>query len=120
MQGKILTDCQHGAVIRPDDVFHHDHMGNDEHTVQDLHDILQSYYKVARKTFVDNLRKQAADHFLISGADTPLTLFSPSFVAKLSEEELEEAAGEDRQVKRHRAALEKEAHDLDEARKILR
>lgn len=95
-------------------------MGNDEHTIQDLHDILQSCYKVARKRFVDALRMQAVDHFLISGPDTPLTLFSPAFVAKLSPEELDEAAGEDRQVKRQRASLEKEAHDLEEAMKILR
>ena len=95
-------------------------MGNDDHTIQDLHDILQSYYKVARKRFVDTLRMQAVDHFLITGPDTPFSLFSPGFVAKLSHEELDEAAGEDRQVKRQRASLEKEAHDLEEAMKILR
>ena len=109
-----------GRVIRAEDLFQHNHMSNDEHTTQDLHDILQSYYKVARKRFVDNLRMQVADHFLISGPDTPLTLFSPKFVASLTHEQLEEAAGEDHHVKRQRAALEREMHDLEEARKILR
>ena len=75
---------------------------------------------MTRKTFVDNLRKHTGDHFLTSGPDTPLTLFSPAFVAKLTREELEDAVGEDRQVKRQRANLEKEAHDLEEAMKILR
>lgn len=120
IKAKTFTDFKHGDMIRTSDLFQHDHMGNDEHTIQDLHDILQSYYKVARKRFVDALRMQAVDHFLITGPDTPLTLFSPAFVAKLSHEELDEAAGEDRQVKRQRAALEKETHDLEEAMKILR
>ena len=30
-------------------------VGNMEHTVRDIHDILRSYYKVARKRFVDNV-----------------------------------------------------------------
>ena len=118
--GKKVGHCTHGEVVRTSDLFYHEHMHNDEYTIQGLHDVLQSYYKVTRKTFVDNLRKHAGDHFLTSGPDTPLTLFSPAFVAKLTREELEEAVGEDRQVKRQRANLEKEAHDLEEAMKILR
>lgn len=106
--------------MRTSDLYQHEHMGNEEHTIQDLHDVLESYYKVSRKTFVDNLRKQVGDHFLISGPDTPLTLFSPAFVSKLTHEELEEAVGEDRQLKRRRADLEKETKDLEEAMKILR
>lgn len=34
-------------------------MSNFTHTIQDLHDILQPYYKVARKRFVDNIYRQA-------------------------------------------------------------
>ena len=120
LEGMKIEDKKLGDVIRFGDLFHHTNMSNEEHTIQDLHDILQSYYKVARKRFVDDLRMYAADHFLISGKDTPLTLFSPAFVAGLTEEQLEEAAGEDRQVKRQRASLEKETHDLEEATKILR
>jgi hypothetical protein len=30
------------------------HMNNLQQTVQDIHDILKSYYKVARKRFIDN------------------------------------------------------------------
>ena len=82
--------------------------------------ILQSYYKVIRKRFVDALRMQAGDHFLISGPNTSLTLFSPAFVAKLTHEELKKAAEEDRQVQRQRASLRKEVHDLEDAMKILR
>lgn len=45
---------------------------NLEHTVCDLHDILRSYYKVARKRFVDNVCMQAADYHLVTGPDTPI------------------------------------------------
>ena len=120
IKGKTIDGGKHGELIRTKDIYQHEDMGNTEHTIQDLHDILQSYYKVARKRFVDALRMQAVDRFLISGPDTPLTLFSPAFVARLTEEELEEAAGEDRQVKRQRLRLEKETRDLEEAMKILR
>jgi hypothetical protein len=45
---------------------HQRHMSNIEHAVQDLHDILRSYYKVARKRFVDNICMQAAGYLLIN------------------------------------------------------
>lgn len=46
-------------LIRVNDLIHHQHMSNFTHTIQDLHDILQPYYKVARKRFVDNIYRQA-------------------------------------------------------------
>jgi hypothetical protein len=42
--------------------------------------ILQSYYKVARKRFVDNVVKQAADHILVRPGNT-----SESLHAKIRE-----------------------------------
>ncbi|KAI4223791.1 MAG: hypothetical protein L6R40_008486, partial [Gallowayella cf. fulva] len=73
-----------------------------------LYDILHSYYKVALKRFIDALRMQAVDHFLITGSRTPLTLFSPAFVAGMTPGQLEEVAGEDLIIKRKRVQLEKE------------
>ncbi|CAG8983703.1 hypothetical protein HYALB_00006272 [Hymenoscyphus albidus] len=94
-------------------------MSNTEHTVLDLHDILASYYKVARKRFVDTVCMQAVEYHLISGPTTPLKLFSPAFVGTLSDEQLEEIAGEDTQQKRKRKQLQKEIEDLEMGRKIL-
>jgi hypothetical protein len=34
-------------------------MSNEQHAVQDIHDILKSYYKVCRKTFVYNICTQS-------------------------------------------------------------
>lgn len=58
-------------------------MSNDDHTIQDLHDTLKSYYKVARKRFVDAVCLQAVDHFLVSGKTSPLWIFSPHFIGNV-------------------------------------
>lgn len=117
---KSISDCQHGTVVRLSDLTqtHHD-MTNQEHLVQDLHDILKSYYKVARKRIVDTLCMQAAAYHLVSGPDTPLRLFSPGLISGLSGEQLEEIAGEEVLMKRRRAQLLKELEDLETGRRIL-
>jgi hypothetical protein len=94
-------------------------MSNVNHVVQEVHDILEAYYKVARKRFTDNLCMQAADYYLVTGPHSPLRLFSPSFVTKLSEEQLMEIAGEDAALRRKRAALNKKISDLEAGKKVL-
>ncbi|GME37743.1 Dynamin GTPAse [Neofusicoccum parvum] len=107
------------TYVRIDDLVQSRHISNKDHTIQDLHDILESYYKVARKRCVDTLCMQAAGYHLISGPETPLRLFTPAFVSKLSHEQLEEIAGEDAFVRRRRGQLTKELEDLEKGRKIL-
>ena len=94
-------------------------MSNADHAIQDLHDILHSYYKVALKRFIDSLRMQAADYFLITGSKTSLTLFSPALVAEMTPGQLEEVAEKDLIIKRRRLQLEKEQRDLEDDKKIL-
>lgn len=119
MREFAFDDCSHGSVIRLTDAKRTHSMSNLQHIVQDIHDILQSYYKVALKRFVDNVVKQATDHFLVTGPSTPLNLFSPRFVSTLLPEELEHVAGEAPRTKRERAQLGKQIASLTEARKIL-
>lgn len=119
MQEFSFDDCKHGSVVRLSDAKRTHPMSNTDHIVRDIHDILHSYYKVARKRFVDNVVKQATDHFLVTGPETPLHLFSPSFVSSLTTEELEHVAGEAPRVKRERARLTKEIASLTEGRSIL-
>lgn len=119
MSTKSFNDCTHGTVVRLDAIMKNHPMSNIEHIVQDLHDILQSYYKVARKRFVDVVCMQAADHYLISGPNTPLKLFSPAFVGAMTPEQLDEVAGEDPRQKRRRNQLQKEIEDLEMGKKIL-
>ncbi|KAJ5381159.1 uncharacterized protein N7496_003587 [Penicillium cataractarum] len=64
-------------VVRLGDVHHQDHMSNFDHTVQDIHDILESYFKVARKRFVDNVCVHATDHYLLTDTESPMEFFSP-------------------------------------------
>lgn len=94
-------------------------VGNMEHTVRDIHDILNSYYKVARKRFVDNICIQGTDYHLITGPDTPLRVFSPEFVVELSAERLAVVAGEDTTSIQQRKSIEKEIESLMEGRRIL-
>ena len=114
-----FDNCSHGSVVRLSDAKRTHPMSNTEHIVQDIHDILQSYYKVVRKRFVDSVVKQATDHFLVTGPETPLNLFSPTFVSALSTEELEHLAGEAPRMKRDKARLRKEIASLTEAKAIL-
>lgn len=95
-------------------------MSNENHVILELHDIPRSYYKLARERFVDNVRMQVVDHFLVTGKDTPLKLFCPKFVAVMTTEQLEDVAGEEIGVKRKRVQLEKEMERLEGGRRILR
>jgi hypothetical protein len=94
-------------------------INNIGHTVRDIHDILSSYYNVARKRFVDTVCMQATDYHLVTGPDTPLGVFSSRFVVDLTNEQLEMIAGEDTTSIRRRRAVTKEIESLMEGRRIL-
>ena len=119
MEEFSFNDCSHGTVVRLSDAKRTHLISNLQHVVRDIHDILQSYYKVARKRFVDNVVKQCTDHFLVTGPKTPLNLFSPRFVSELASENLEHIAGEAPRIKKERAQLSKEISSLNKAKKIL-
>lgn len=68
---------------------------------------------------MDNVCMQAADYHLVTGPETPMGLFSPSFVGSLSKEQLEDIAGEEGALKRKRHQLQKKIKDLWEAKRIL-
>ncbi|KFY54488.1 hypothetical protein V496_07251 [Pseudogymnoascus sp. VKM F-4515 (FW-2607)] len=95
-------------------------MDNTEHTVQDIHDILESYYKVARKRFVDTVCMQGSDFHLLTGADSPLRIFGTTFVSELSATQLDMVAGEEASTKQLRKSLTNEIFALEEGKKLLR
>lgn len=92
---------------------------NAEHTVQDIHDILKAYYKIARKRFVDVVCMQGADYYLVSGPDTSVRFFSPAFVTELKPEALEMIAGESVSTRKKRTELICKIGNLESGRKIL-
>jgi Dynamin central region/Dynamin family len=95
-------------------------MNNAEHTIQDIHDILKSYYKVARKRFVDTVCMQGSDFHLLTGDVSPLRIFGTSFVSDLSPAQLDIIAGEEASIKQLRKSLTNEINALEEGKKILR
>ena len=119
LQPNVIYNNELGNVVRLSNILDHHPVSNVEHTVRDIHDIIKSYYKVVRKTFVDNVCKQAAAHHLITGSDSPVTVFTPDFVIGLTTEQLEAVAGEDIASRRRRADLEREISNLEKGRKIL-
>jgi hypothetical protein len=94
-------------------------MNNLQQTVQDIHNILKSYYKVARKRFIDNMCMQTADLKPVTGPEAPMKQFSPSWVYNLSPDQLENIDGEEASVRRKRKQLKKQVKDLETGRKIL-
>jgi hypothetical protein len=119
LQQNSFNTSSHGEVIRMKDISYSHPMSNIEHTIMEIHDILRSYYKVARKRFTDNVFIQAADYYLVTGPNTPLKLFSPSFVSNLTESQLENIAGEDVMMRRKRAALVSDIKRLEAAKRVL-
>lgn len=93
---------------------------NVEHVKEEIHDILCSYYRVARKRFVDNVYHQAIDHYLLTGPLSPLVVFSQEWVIKLEAEQLETIASESFTTKERRATLTTTINDLKIAMRILR
>lgn len=91
-----------------------------DQVVQRIHDNLKTYYYLSRTRFIDNIRMQAAYYSLVTGPATPLKLFTPQFVASLTPEQLGDVAGEDPSLRRQRADLERDIHQLQRGIDILR
>lgn len=117
---KTVWDSKNGAMVKISDITQSHPMSNTDQVVQEIHDILFSYYKVARKRFVDSVCMQAAAYFLIDGPGTPLALFSPAYVSKLNATQLNTIAGEDHGTRRLRSHLKRDIASLEAAKKILK
>ncbi|KAK7701998.1 hypothetical protein SLS57_011513 [Botryosphaeria dothidea] len=78
---------------------------------------LEAYYKVARKTFVDNVCRQVIERHILS--ELP-DIFSPPVVTEFSDEELMRMASEPQKQRDHRASLQRLAEGLRESIKELR
>ena len=117
---ELSTDIRkHGEVEKLYDILQISTASNTDMVIRDLHDILKSYYKVARKRFVDVVCMQAVDHYLLTGPDAPVHLFSPSFVSGLTDGELGHIAGEDSSTTMKRCELKREIYLLPKVKKIL-
>jgi hypothetical protein len=119
VSAKSISIKRYGKMVRLDDIMSHHPRSNTEHIIQDMHDILNSYYQVAQKRVVDVICMQATEYHLLSGPASPLKLFSPAFVMAMTPEQLEQVAGEDIKQKRMREQPLKEMEKLEKGKKIL-
>lgn len=80
-----------------------------------LHDILESYYMVSVKRFVDTTCQRVIDHLLLNGKDSPLHVFSTDLVFDLSADALGMIAGDNQATKREGERLKTEMERLEAA-----
>nr|POE56451.1 interferon-induced gtp-binding protein mx [Quercus suber] len=114
-----FNDNDHGPIIKVNEILPNAAAQNEDELVEDIHAILQTYYEVCLMRFIDNVCKQATDHFLVNGLETPLRVFTPVFVSRMTDEQLEKIAKEEPQVEKQRAKLTKDIKSLKTAKKIL-
>jgi hypothetical protein len=69
------------------------HLSNEDQAVNDIHDILKAYYKLAMKRFTDNVVLQVTERILL-GPEGPVKALSPEMIGDLRDDELMDMAGE--------------------------
>lgn len=93
---------------------------NAQQVREDIHDALSSYYKVARKRFVDAICQQVVNHFLLEGDQSPLKILGPDLINSLGPQELAFIAGEGSASKLQRHSLQQDIESLKAAEEVLR
>lgn len=99
-------------LVRLNDTFKA-YTSNEEHSAEAIHDALKSYYKVARKRFVDAVLTQAMGYHLITSSKAPLWKFSPEFVSTLKDDVLSRFVAEPVQRLEKRKVLAAEIGRLE-------
>ncbi|KAJ2979338.1 hypothetical protein NQ176_g3317 [Zarea fungicola] len=90
-----------------------------KHIAEEVHDLLKSYYEVARDRFIDNIYLQVIAHNLVFGTSSPLRLFCEKWVLDLDYDKLKGIGGETLQTSEQRKLLKKKVKALEEAVDIL-
>ena len=109
---------QQTTVVKLDSILSAVSSSNTQHAIDDIHDILEAYYKVVRKRFVDHICVQAVGDPLVSEIQAPTTVFSSTFVGMLNEEQLNAIAGEESGTARRREELKLKIDNLKLGKKI--
>ena len=104
---------------KPDPSKINDLVYNEQQAINDIHDILMAYYKLARERFVDNVIIQAGERYIV-GEKGPLKIFSPEYVGGLSNEELAHIAGENFATSATRTDITLRGERLQKALEIAR
>ena len=79
-----------------------------------IHDYLESYYFLALNRFVDNVAMQVVERHVL-GPKCPIRAFSSERVGRLTDEELQDLAGEDAEKRQRRSELTEQKAMFKEA-----
>lgn len=84
-----------------------------------IHGVLNNHYKVTSIRFVENVTRLVARQLLNVSGKAPLTAFNSSFVAALTEEQVDQIACKDPEVTVQRKKVNREIANLKEALTLL-
>ncbi|KAK6858048.1 hypothetical protein PG995_005747 [Apiospora arundinis] len=93
------------------------HPSTAQHTEDDAHDILKTYYELSLRTFIEHFTKVIVED-VMSSKDGPLKGLSPEYIMSLSEAEVEEIAREDEAAQARRKQCLARMARLTEANRI--
>lgn len=82
-----------GFVFEMSEVMDSVHLSNEDQAVNDIHDILKAYYRLAMKRFTDNIVVQVTERHIL-GIYGPVKALSTEMIGELQDEELMDIAGE--------------------------
>ncbi|KAI1822810.1 interferon-induced GTP-binding protein Mx2 [Xylaria intraflava] len=85
-----------------------------------MHDLLSSYYTIARDRFVDLVYLHPINYYLLFGEKSPLKIFSTDMVMSLNEEQLDMIAAEGASDQQRREKLVREISNFEAALKVLK
>ncbi|KAK1240468.1 hypothetical protein MKX07_004496 [Trichoderma sp. CBMAI-0711] len=94
------------------------HLSNEDQAVNDIHDALKAYYKVAIKRFGDYVVIQVVERLM--GDQGPLKLFSSEYVGGLSDQQLAAIAAESYTTSTARVELEHRRQRYREALSVAK
>lgn len=93
---------------------------NADQVKEDIFDILESYYKIARVRFVDAICQQVVSRLLLDDDESPLKVLCPELIAKLTDDQLEHIAGEDNASRIERMRLDEEIQQYQKTMEMLK
>jgi hypothetical protein len=106
-------------VLNMDQLLKRAHLSNDDQAVNDIHDTLKAYYKVALKRFMDNVVNSVVERHLL-GVDGPVRFLGPEFVSSLSDEDLAAISQEDEGSMYDRREAHRRSEMFKEALAVVR
>lgn len=101
------------------DILNLQYDSNDSRIVHEIHDLLDAYYTVALTRFTENVFRKVGGALFTSGRNTPLRLFSSSFIHNLTDEKILQLARETSKTTRDRARLLDKKAKLERAKEIM-